>query len=247
MTTPEALRELGAMPDLLSGADKERLDRDGFILFPDVLSRSTARLLAARLDELAALKGDQAGRDFQTEAGTTRLGSFVNKDARFDVCFSHPPVLAAVAHVMGDDFGLSSITGRVANAGEGHQALHRDSSHRSANALWILSDFSEQNGATRLVLGSHLFPRTPAEAMDDPHAPHPDEIKLVAPAGTPVVINGYIWHGGTRNQRREPRHLVSAFWTPRGLYQECSDRLLSASTASRLSVAQRYVLDHDMV
>lgn len=83
--------------------------------------------------------------------------------------------------------------------------------------------------------------------MDDPHAPHPDEIKLVAPAGTLVVINGHTWHGGTRNQTREPRHLVSAFWTARGLYQECSGRLLGASTASRLSAAQLFVLDHEVV
>lgn len=242
----QSLRELGVTENTLSPEEMSRLDRDGYAVFQGVLSPRHSAQLAARLDALAIEEGDEAGKDFHTEKGATRLGSLVNKDPLFDICFTHPCVVAAVSHILGIDFGLSSLTGRAAQPGEGHQNFHRDNEHRCANALWVISDFTEENGPTRLVPGSHKSPHAPAEAMKDPGAAHPDEVSLIAPAGTLVVIDGWTWHSGTRNNSPHPRHLVSAFFTPRGLYQSFFPRYITAATRNRLSPAALFVLDHEL-
>jgi hypothetical protein len=245
MQMTEALRELGVGEDTLTQSDRESLDRDGYFIVPGVLPAAQAAAMAARLDELAIEEGENAGKDFHTEKGTTRLGTLINKDPIFDICFLHPRGLAAVNHILQGDFGLSSITGRAAQPGEGHQGLHRDNHERCANVLWAVSEFTEKNGPTRLVPKSHLHSQGPVEAMEDASARHPDEIYVIVPAGSLIVINGWTWHGGTRNGTDRPRHLVSAFFMPRGNYQSIAHRRLSDASQKRLSEAARFVIDFE--
>jgi len=244
MTT--ALADLSVQPDTLTPADRASLDRNGYMIVPNVLPAAQAAAMAARLDALASEEGENAGKDFHTEKGTTRLGTLINKDPMFDITFLHPRGLAAVNYILKGDFGLSSITGRAAQPGEGHQKLHRDDPvNDSANVLWAISDFTSDNGSTRLVPGSHLHAELPEQAMADANARHPDEIYCVVPAGTLIVINGRTWHGGTRNGTNRPRHLISAFFTHRQKYQSISHRKLSDASRQRLSPSARFVIDHD--
>lgn len=230
----------------MTPSDRESLDRKGFLIVPDALPPVLAATMASRLDALAAEEGDNAGKDFQVEKGATRLGTLINKDPVFDLCFLHPRALAAVNYLLRGDFGLSSITGRAAQPGEGHQALHRDNQDfDSANVLWTISDFTPENGPTRLVPGTHLHASTPQQAMVDSAGKHPEEIYLIAPAGTLLVINGRTWHGGTRNGTNRPRHLVSAFFMPRGHYQPEAHRRLNGESRQRLSESARYVIDFE--
>ncbi len=241
----DALHELGVRPDTLTPSDRASLDRDGYMIVPNVLPPAQAAAMAERLDTLAVAEGENAGKDFHTEKGATRLGTLINKDPMFDICFLHPRGLAAVNYLMEGDFGLSSITGRAAQPGEGLQALHRDNSVRCANVLWAVSDFTLENGPTRLVPGSHLHPQSPSEAMENAEARHPDEIYVIVPAGTLIIIHGWTWHGGTRNGTTCPRHLISAFFMPRGNYQSIAHRQLTQASQRRLSEAARFVIDHE--
>jgi len=246
MNMETALFDLGVRPGSLTDADRASLDREGCMIVPNVLPPALSAEMAARLDAIAAAEGEDAGKDFQVEKGATRLGSLINKDPVFDTCFLHPRGLAAVNHIMHGDFGLSSITGRAAMPGEGLQSLHRDNEALdSANVLWAVSDFTPDNGPTRLIPRSHLFPTAPGEAMADPVARHPDEIYVIVPAGTMIVINGRTWHSGTRNNTSRPRHLVSAFFLPRGRYQTDSHRKLTEASQQRLGDSAHFVIDHE--
>ena len=104
-----ALRELGVSGQDLSAAERARLDEDGFLPLPGVLAAGQLQSIRSRLAELHAAEGERAGAEVHQEDGTDRLADLVNKGPVFDVCFTCPRVLAAMAHVLGD-FTLSRST-----------------------------------------------------------------------------------------------------------------------------------------
>src|ERR1700734_2655434 len=110
MTT--ALAQLGVTEQTLDPATRERLDRDGYAPLPGMLTDEQLSRARTRMAELAAAEGAAAGREVHQEAGTDRLADLVNKDPVFEVCFTQPAVLAAVAHVLGE-FRLSSLNSRA--------------------------------------------------------------------------------------------------------------------------------------
>jgi ectoine hydroxylase-related dioxygenase (phytanoyl-CoA dioxygenase family) len=184
--------------------------------------------------------------------GTARLADLVDKGPVFDLCWNNPRQLSAVAHVLGwRDFKVFSLNGRAALPGQGHQALHVDwrgavapGDYQICNSIWMLDDFTEANGATRVVPGSHRWGRVPAEAMGDPRAPHADQVLVLGQAGTAVIFNSHLWHGGTQNRTDQPRRaLHSAYVRRDGPQQTVFRDYLRPATSRRLSPAQRYLLD----
>ena len=125
MDMATALAGLGVAEASLDLDTREQLDRDGYAPLPGVLSAGQVATIRARLAELLAAEGDQAGIEVHQEAGADRLADLVNKGPMFQPCFTHPRVLAGIAHVLGD-FKLSSLNFRAALPGHGHQSLHAD-------------------------------------------------------------------------------------------------------------------------
>ena len=250
MDMAAALAELGVTGDLLDAETKERLDRNGFAPLPGILSAAQVDAFNSRLAELTREEGDLAGLEVHQEAGTDRLADLVNKDPMFEVCFTHPLVLAAMAHVLGE-FKLSSLNSRAALPGQGLQGLHADWGRREpgegfsvCNSIWLLDDFTAENGATRVVPGSHLRPELPGDVVDDPSAPHPDQVQLTAPAGTVVIFNSHVWHGGTLNRSDRPRRAMHSYFTRRENTQQLDQRtFVREETLARLSPAARFILD----
>ena len=168
----------------------------------------------------------------------------------FQPCFTHPRVLACIAHVL-SDFKLSSLNFRAALPGHGRQPLHADfggpvpaAGYQVCNSIWLLDDFTVGNGATRVVPGSHRAGRPAREALPDPAAAHPDEVQLIAPAGTVVVFNSHLWHGGTLNRSDRPRRALHSYFTRRANGQQLDQkRYIRPETLARLNPAARFVLD----
>lgn len=251
MTVAEALYDLGVREDTLSAEEKDQLDRDGFLPLPNILSAEQVEQINARLDELLANEGEDAGKEVHQEAGTKRLSDLVNKDPIFDICFTHPRVLAGISHVLSGDLKLSSLNSRAALPGQGLQALHPDWSgpvepgaYQVCNSIWLLDPFTEENGPTRVVPGSHRSGMTPQEALENPRAPHPDEVRLLAPAGTVVIFNSHTWHGGTLNRSNSPRRALHSYFCRRDQPQQLDQRrFIRPETRARLNAAARFILD----
>jgi ectoine hydroxylase-related dioxygenase (phytanoyl-CoA dioxygenase family) len=251
MTTREALRALGVREDTLTAAQQERLDEDGYLVLPAIFTAGEAARFAARLDELAAEEGERAGCETHQEAGSVRLSNLIDKDPLFDVTFTHPQVLAAVARVLRNDLRLSSLNSRAALPGQGLQGLHADweapvppGEYAVCNSIWLLDAFTGENGATRVVPGSHRSRRMPQDEMPDPSAPHPGEVLLQAPAGTVIVFNAHVWHGGTRNRTPRLRRAMHAYFCRRDQPQQTNQRhFLRPETRARLSEVERFILD----
>jgi ectoine hydroxylase-related dioxygenase (phytanoyl-CoA dioxygenase family) len=251
MNTPEALYALGVRDDTLTQAERIRLDTDGFLPLPEILTPQQVVAITDRLAALLAGEGEHAGKEVHQEAGTNRLSDLVNKDPIFELCFTHPRVLAGIAHVLNHDLKLSSLNSRAALPGEGLQALHADwgspvapGDYQVCNSIWLLDDFTEHNGATRVVPGTHRSGSLPRDAMDDPKTTHPNEQKLLAPAGTVVIFNSHIWHGGTLNGTDQPRRALHSYFCRRNQPQQLDQRAyIRPETYQRLSAAARYILD----
>src|SRR5260370_2385177 len=98
MDMATALAELGVTEASMDSDTRDRLDRDGYAPLPGVLSAGQLTAIRARLAELLAAEGDQAGIEGHQEAGADRLAHLLHKRPMFPARFPHPPVLARLAH-----------------------------------------------------------------------------------------------------------------------------------------------------
>ncbi len=251
MNLQEALIALGVTENTLTQKEKDRLDRDGYLPLRDILSLEQIAQITKRTDELIAEEGQDAGKEVHQEVGATRLSDLVNKDPLFEICFTHPRVLAAINHVLGGSLKLSSLNYRAALPGSGLQGLHADwggavadGDYYVCNSIWLLDDFTELNGATRIVPGSQRSGKVPRDVMPDPTKSHDDEILLTAPAGTVVIFNSHTWHGGTLNRTDKPRRAMHSYFTRRDQTQQLDQKAyIRPETYERLSPAARFILD----
>jgi ectoine hydroxylase-related dioxygenase (phytanoyl-CoA dioxygenase family) len=139
------------------------------------------------------------------EAGCLRGYNLVRRDALFREALQQPEIVALAEAVLGKDCILHSFESRSALPGGGQQSLHRDMPFVEAvplsiNVVWMLDDFTEENGATRVVPGSHRRAEGP-----EPGRVYPDEFLAVAPAGTLLAFNTLTWHGGGPNRTERIR------------------------------------------
>lgn len=253
MTVDEALRELGVLPDTLSEEEKTFLDSQGYLPLQGILSSDQVDQFRDRLAELVEAEGEAAGKEVHQEKGALRLSNLMQKGTIFEICVSHPRVLAAISRVLRGDLKLSSLNSRAALPGAGLQGLHVDwkgpvspGEYEVCNSLWLLDDFTTENGATRIVPGSHLSGKVPSDMMKDPKDDHPGQIQVEAPAGTVVIFNAHTWHGGVLNRTSSPRRAMHSYFCRRGNPQQLDQKAhLSPKTISRLSPAVRTLLDVD--
>jgi ectoine hydroxylase-related dioxygenase (phytanoyl-CoA dioxygenase family) len=233
---------------------KRQLDEHGYVVLEGEIGAPFLTELRARIFELYDEEGERAGHEFKTEEIARRLANLVDKGDIFRRAIVLPEVLACVRHVLGDDIKLSSLNARSADPGTDiGQPLHVDMSalpdergNWVCNAVWMLDDFTLDNGATRMVPGSHRWMKRPQEVLDDPMAPHPDEILLTGPAGSIAVMNAHMWHAGTANRSHAPRLAMHAFYCRRDKpQQQYQKALLRPDVQARLSPDVRHLLALD--
>ncbi|WP_162462922.1 phytanoyl-CoA dioxygenase family protein [Paenibacillus psychroresistens] len=251
LSIQEALAALGVFEDTLSTVEKRALDEQGYIVLPNAIEEKWFIRLRESYEELMHKEGQNAGKEVHQEKGTRRLADLINKGEVFDGIYTHPQVLAAVNHIIGREFKVSATNGRDAIPGEGHQALHQDwGQSRTKNepfhvaiSLWMLDDFTTENGATRVVPGSHLWEGSVKDHVD-PLATHPQEVLLTGKAGSIAVMNSHLWHGGTSNRTQGNRRALHPYYTAREFPQQQNmQEYIRKSTFDRISPAARYLLD----
>jgi len=236
---------------MLSDADRKHLDEHGYLVLPGLMSSELLAALRSRIDQLFAEEGAAAGAEFKQEPGARRLANLVNKGRIFEEVILTPQVLDAMAHVLGPRFKLSSLNVRSANPyGDCGQPWHADSGALAdesgywvCNSVWMLDDFTTENGATHMVPGSHRWSRVPPPGLYDPL---PGEQIVTGKAGTVVVMNAHMWHGGTANRTAAQRRAMHVYYTrwdkPQQQYQK---HLLSAEVQARLTPEARRILALD--
>jgi ectoine hydroxylase-related dioxygenase (phytanoyl-CoA dioxygenase family) len=235
-------------------SELQKLDHLGYVLVENVLNAEMLEIVRNRVEELYDLEGENAGAEFRKEPGARRLANLVDKGEIFQRLIATPSILEMVEHVLGRQFKLSSFNARSANPHSAEaQPLHCDAAALPdekgfwvCNTIWLLDDFTPENGATRVIPGSQNWGQLPQNVLPDPAGPHPDEVLVLGRAGSVVVMNTHAWHGGTANRTGHHRRALHAFYCrndkPQQQYQK---RLLRPETQARLSPEARRLLALD--
>lgn len=239
---------------MLTEEELRQLDDAGWVCLPRAMDSPFLEEVREAVERLWDEEGENAGAEFRKEPGARRLANLVDKGEVFERVVSHPLILEAVRHVLSEDFKLSSLNARSTDPfWPEAQPLHcdagavaDDSGFWVCNTIWLLDDFTAENGATRIVPGTHRARRLPQSALAEPQAQHPDEVLVLGRAGDVVVMNTHAWHGGTANRTNAPRRALHAFYTrgdkPQQQYQKA---LLRAETQARFSPKLRRILALD--
>ncbi len=247
------MREGGIIEEM--NADHQRqLAETGFVLLEKYMTPELLSGLRQRVDELYASEGEAAGSEFRKEQDTDRLANLVDKGPLFQKVAGDPLLLEYIGSVITEPFKLGSLNGRAPKPGSDWvQPLHcdlglvaDDRGYAVCNVIWMLDDFTAENGATRAVPGTHRSGKLPQDVLGDPSAPHPEEVLLTAPAGSVAVMNAHTWHGGTANRSGGRRRCLHSFYTRWDKPQQQFQRdLLSEATKSSLSPELRKLLAID--
>jgi len=239
----EVLALAGVTETTLSAGERRLFDERGYVIWPKLMDASWLEQLRADFEQIAARDRQISGGK---ESGTRHIKDLFNEGSAFEQVFTHPKILAAVYHVLGRPFGVSQFGGRDPLPGYGQQGLHADWVPRSSEEpsyvvtiIGMLDEFTSDNGATRVVPGTHCLKNTVPKKMADPASRHPEQIIVTAPAGSVLIFNGHLWHSGTRNLSRGSRRALQPVYHARELLR--FNRQEQYNQPGRLPVA-RYLL-----
>ena len=184
-----------------------RVKRDGYTIVenaiePELIDRLNSALtrLERELGAKPAMSGFEGHR-------TVRIYNLLAYGDPFDKVPVHPNVLPIIEGVLDSGCLISSLSSIAIDAGEIAQPIHADDMviplakpHIPivCNSMWALTDFTDANGATRLVPKSHLK-QNPA------YGGQYDTIPAEMKKGSVLIWDGALWHGGGANRTQQRR------------------------------------------
>ena len=185
-----------------------KVAEDGYTIIEDAIDLDHIDALAADLDRLEADLGTVPATNSFEGSATWRIYNLLVHGDLYERIPVHPNVLPIVEGVL--DYGclVSSLSSIAIGEGETAQPIHADDQliplpkphpPTVCNTMWALTDFTEANGATRIIPGTHLFDHSPN------YGQHYDSIPAEMAKGSVLVWHGSLWHGGganTTSQRR---------------------------------------------
>ncbi len=184
-------------------AHAARIARDGYTILEDALEPELVDTLATDLLRLEReLQVRPARNDFEGTR-TVRIYNLLVHGPLYERIPLHPAVLPVVVEVLDSGCLVSSLSSIAIDAGETPQPIHADDQliplgkpHVATvcNTMWALTDFTEANGATRIIPGSHLRDHSPIYGRQY------DSIAAEMRRGSVLVWHGSLWHGGGANR-----------------------------------------------
>lgn len=187
---------------------------------------------AEQLDRIAAelephLRATEPGADEFTGHNTRRTGALLARSHGFRDLAAHPLVLGALDRVLGDhatSYQLHLTQVIEIGPGEPAQIVHRDQwafdffefpagFEVECHTMWAMEDFTEENGATRVIPGSNHW-------EDKLRPTNEQTIAAEMPKGSVLLYLGSLYHGGGANRSTRARRGINVGYTLSWLRQE---------------------------
>lgn len=186
----------------------DQIARDGYTIIEGAIAPSLIEELNDDLARLTSALGVvPADNDFEGRH-TLRIYNLLARGSLYARIPVHAEVLPVVEGVLDAGCLVSSLSSIDIGPGETAQPIHADDqlmplakphAPTVCNTMWALTDFTEANGATRIIPGSHLADSSPN------YGQHYDSIPAEMEAGSVLVWHGSLWHGGGANTTGERR------------------------------------------
>jgi len=187
----------------------EILRRDGAVIVDDLTDVATIDAIAAEMaPHIAATPG---GADEFSGLRTRRSGALIARSPSSHAVIQHPTILGVAGALLdrAKSFQLHLTQTIAIGPDSPAQALHRDEwafdffdfpsdYHVQCNTIWAMTDFTEENGATRLLLGSQDWPKSFDHSLDE-------TVPAVMSKGSCLLYTGKVYHGGGANRSAETR------------------------------------------
>jgi ectoine hydroxylase-related dioxygenase (phytanoyl-CoA dioxygenase family) len=207
------------MKDVLS-LTYEIIEGNGYVLIPDVLSPTQAeeaRSMVLKLAEKEKLEGKVLLDDKRE-----RVYGLIYKGEIFELMVQHPIVITVVESILGYDMILGGFSAHILNPGATNMGVHVDYPYwtmkppfpaypvMEIQVIWIVEDFTEENGAPVFAPGSQ-------KSCSPPDLAEFSKIsqKLTAKAGSVVISHGLCWHDTSVNSSKQPRVSILANYAPK--------------------------------
>ena len=203
------------------GQLREDFYRWGYCLIEDGTSPQQTRALQERVsDQAAAERALEIA--YLTEA-QQHVWSLVNKGDLFVACMAHETeavqagalIEQLLDEALGPDWSHLSFIANISFPGCHPQGIHQDQGLASpcftpgapflVNTIYILQDVNEVNGGTLIIPGSHHL----YEEGQGTFGEVPPAINLEAPAGTVMLMDGRVLHGGAVNHSEDLRYIIT--------------------------------------
>ena len=202
-------------PDTASVDIIEALKRDGAVIVRHAVAPTVADAVLAELRAPFDKVGKCDENDFNGYK-TLRVSGILGFSPTSPELVAHPLVMkmadaVLLAHCI--NYRIGSLTAIEIQPGEAEQFLHLDDNiypfripgmQLQISAMWALEDFTADNGATRVALGSHTsgsnnkYHSVEAEFGDN-------IVQAVMPKGSVLFYLGSTLHGGAANRSNAPR------------------------------------------
>ena len=210
----------------------QRIQLLGYSVLPNMLSEAECAEAERQLERLMNEEADLPGSPYGAHG--TQIYNLFNKARVFERVYQIPPLLRVIRHFLGEDAVLSSVQAHIVFPGAKEQGLHADGSITGPNrplapadggmritshvlgfnVVFCVSDYTAQNGATRVVPGSHLYRRR--EPIRDTQLAQIIE----APRGSVLIFNICAWHGASEHRGDSVRYAVMTPWRRRWIRAE---------------------------
>jgi len=223
---------------------------DGYTIVEDAIDPDLTDSLRRALQDLERFfEVEPAANSFEGHH-TLRVYNLLAFGPRFEQIPVHPNVLPIVEGVLDPGCLISSLSSISIQPGETAQPIHADDQlipipkphpPTVCNSMWALTDFTEANGATRLVPGTHLADHSPD------YGAHYESIAAEMPAGSVLIWHGSLWHGGGANTTTETRMGIAMNYCAGYIRQQENQQLgLSRETVERFSPRLRELVGYSV-